>query len=508
MPSDETADHSVDVAIVGLGPTGAVLANILGGSGVRVVVFEREAAPLELPRAVHLDGEVMRTFQSIGLARAIADEVISVSGGVRYYSADGELLMERRPPTTAGTHIWPDKNMFHQPDLERLLRAGLRRYPGVEVLLSHDVLSVVDREDSALITVRDRDTDEQAVWSARYVVGSDGGRSLLRRSVGIGLEDFGVDDPWLVVDVELTEDVELPDCTVQYCDPARPTTYVRVTGNRRRWEFKLMPGDDPYHVTSPESVWRLLSRWVHPGNARLVRSTIYTFHALIAERWRVGRLFLAGDSAHQTPPFLGQGMCTGVRDAANLGWKLALVVSGAADRILDSYESERRPHAQVFVETAAYLGSIIQTTDPDAAAERNARLRAGGTTEFRDPVPPLGAGLHDESGIAARIPSQPTLSDGSMLDDVVGPRFAVIVSRSLSGESLSSGRELACAIGAAWVVDDALERWLEALGVKAVVLRPDRYAFGGAGDAGELAALLRRLSGALALPIESEAVPA
>lgn len=498
--SDADADGArrvVDVAIVGLGPTGAVLANILGVAGVRTVVFDREPEPLDLPRAVHLDGEVMRVFQSIGLAEQIS-QVIRLSRGVQYYSAAGELLMERRPPGTAGRHLWADKNMFHQPDLERTLRDGIERYPTVEVRLQHEVLGVRDEGDSVALEVTDLVRGDTATWRAAYVVGSDGGRSLLRRTMATVLEDFGVHDPWLVVDVELTEHVDLPDCTVQYCDPERPTTYVHVTGNRRRWEFKIMPGDDRDTLTTPEVVWSLLARWVNPGNAVLTRSSIYTFHALIAERWREGRLFLAGDSAHQTPPFLGQGMCTGIRDAANLGWKLALAVQGSGDAVLDTYESERRPHSQVFIETAARLGGIIQTVDPDEAAARDAQMLSGGAVEFRDPTPPLGPGLHVDGGLGGTIPPQPRLSTGSALDDVVGNRFAVAVSTALAGDELAASRAAADAIGAAWIADPAVEDWLAELGVKAIVLRPDRYAVGGADDAGELADLLRRVQRAVA----------
>jgi 3-(3-hydroxy-phenyl)propionate hydroxylase len=460
------------------------------------VVFDREPEPLNLPRAVHFDGEVMRVFQSIGIADEVS-EVIRLSRGVRYYGASGDLLMERRPPTETGRHLWADKNMFHQPDLERTLRAGMERYPNVQVLLEHEVLDVRDAGDAVELDVEHLVSGEKSRWRVAYAVGSDGGRSLLRRTMGTVLEDFGVHDPWLVVDVELDEEMDLPDCTVQYCDPERPTTYVHVTGNRRRWEFKIMPGDDQEALTSPESVWSLLAPWVNRQNASITRSSIYTFHALVAERWREGRLFLAGDSAHQTPPFLGQGMCTGVRDAANLGWKLARVCAGAPDSLLDTYESERRSHAQVFVETAARLGGIIQTTDPVRAAARDAEMLVGGTIEFKDPAPPLGPGLHIHDGIGGTIPGQPLLSTGVRLDDAVGARFAAVVSSSLGGNG-GAARVIAQSIDAAWVEDAAADAWLAALGAQAVVLRPDRYAVGAAADAAELAALLELVRAATA----------
>lgn len=481
-------ETSVDVAVIGLGPTGAMLANILGAAGLRVVVFDREPGPLDLPRAVHFDGEVMRGFQMIGLADRI-NEIVRVSRGVRYYSAAGELLMERRPPGAEGQHIWADKQMFHQPDLERVLREGIERYPNVDVRLCHEVVDVQERGDRVVLHVDDLNSRQGTEWNAAWVVGCDGGRSLIRRSIGTAMEDYGVHDPWLVVDVMLTRDVDLPDCTVQYCDPARPTTYVHGTGDRRRWEFKILPEDNMDTIQSDATVWRLLAPWVGPENASLVRNAVYTFHALNAERWRSGRLFLAGDSAHQTPPFLGQGMCAGIRDAANLGWKLVAVVDGADAALLETYETERRPHAEVFIKTAANLGGIIQTTDPAEAVERDARMLVGGAVDFRDPAPSLGPGLHDGGPLGGRIVGQPRLSNGERLDDAIGAGFAVIAS-SGAGAADPDVRDRAAEAGASWNEDDALGVWLRQHESYAIVLRPDRYTLGGAADAAELADLL------------------
>lgn len=481
-----TAD--VDVAVVGCGPTGAVLANLLGPTGLRVLVLDREIAPPDLPRAVHFDGEVMRVFQSVGLAEALAPH-IRPSGGMRYISASGQLLLARKPATTPGRHGWADNYLFHQPDLERCLRGGLSRFPNVRLLLGHEVEGVAGTETAAVLRLRRTSARRTLDLRAEFVVGCDGARSLVRDAIGGGLEDLGLHQPWLVVDVTLTEPVELPGTTIQYCDPSRPTTFVCVTGARRRWEIMLMPGDDPAQMTRPENVWRLLSRWLRPHQARLDRSAIYVFHSLIARRWRNRRLLIAGDSAHQTPPFLGQGMCTGIRDAANLAWKLAAVRRGAPDSLLDTYQSERAPHARRFIEQAMELGRIIQTTDPDLAAARDRRLARDGVGEIVNLSPRLGAGLHCGAA-GGLVPPQPVLSDGRRLDDAIGPRFALL------GRAPPSLEAAARALGAVRIDDPALVPLLAEAGAAGLVLRPDRAILGAAEDPETERMLMRLVAGA------------
>ena len=241
---------------------------------------------------------------------------------------------------------------------------------------------------AATLQVKDLQSGNTQAVQARYVVGCDGARSMVRKAMGTAMVDLGLHQPWLVFDVRLKADVPgLPDHTVQHCDPARPMTYCNVTGNRRRWEIMLMPGDDPAQLVQPETLWQLVSKWVTPEQADIERAVIYTFHSVIAEGWRQGRLLLAGDAAHQTPPFLGQGMCAAIRDASNLAWKLEAVLRGHADdALLDTYESERSPHVRAFIDLAVKLGDIIQTTDPQAARERDAKFKAGQPEIFQFPA--------------------------------------------------------------------------------------------------------------------------
>jgi 3-(3-hydroxy-phenyl)propionate hydroxylase len=458
----------LDVAILGYGPVGALLANLLGQAGLTVGVFEREREIYALPRAVHFDGEVMRIFQSVGLADRIAAAVRTSSKGMHFVNADGQTLLIRRGIDGPGPHGWAGNWYFHQPDLEQILRDGVARFPNVDVQLGRDIESVDELD-------------------ARYVVGCDGARSLVRQAIGSTRLDLGLHQPWLVVDLLCDPDSPrvqaLPEYTVQLCDPARPMTVVNVGGRRRRWEIMLMPGDDPARLTDPEIFWPMLARWVGPEDAVLERSAVYTFHSVVQQGWRKGRLLLAGDSCHQTPPFLGQGMCAGMRDASNLAWKLDDVLHARADdSLLDTYERERRPHAQAFIELAVKLGAILQETDPAKASARDKRFAAGAEM-FDFPQPQLGPGHRaDGPSPVGTIFPQPRLADGGLMDEAIGQRFAVVG----DGEILDGLQTRAVLLPGV-----ALD-WLERHAARAAILRPDRYVFALAGDRTTLDIHLRR----------------
>ena len=502
------AGSDFDVAIVGYGPTGAVLANLLGARGWDVAVFDREPDLLNLPRAIHFDGEVMRVFQSAGLAQAIA-QLVRPSGGMQYIDLAGRLMLERKPSSATGVHGWADNCLFHQPDLENALRRGVARFPEVKAFLRHEVEAIVQDGRMATLSVRSLDDNAVREVRARWIVGCDGARSLTREAIGSGHVDLGLHQPWLVVDVLIERDIDLPEETVQFCDPARPITFVKGTGRHRRWEIMLMPGDDAQAMTQPEVVWRLLSRWLKPGDATLARGAVYTFHSLIAQRWRDRRLLIAGDSAHQTPPFLGQGMCAGIRDASNLEWKLDLVLRGAGEELLDTYQTERAPHVHEYIATAVRLGNIIQTTDPAVAAQRDREFEQGGTREIINLSPQLGPGLHMGELPAGTLPGQPLLSDGRMLDEVLGHAFSVVsADDSITAALPSAERATFDELDARWVADAALAPWLHNLGARVAVLRPDRYVFGRAMDTDDLARLARRLPTCSNKILETNRAPA
>ena len=490
-----------DVAVVGFGPVGALLANLLGGHGLRVLVLERDADIHPLPRAVHFDGEIMRVFQAAGLAEAVEGVARASSKGMHFVNAAGETLMVRRSTDGPGQHDWATNWYFHQPELDAALREGVARFTNVEVRLGHEAKSVRDRGDHVAITVRDLATGETGDSTSRYVVGCDGARSVVRDAIGASMLDLGLHQPWLVVDVVASPESErarrLPDYTVQHCDPRRPMTRVHVKGLRHRWEIMLMPGDDEAEIVAPARIWPMLARAIGPEDVRIERSAIYTFHSLVAVPWRCGRVLLAGDSAHQTPPFLGQGMCAGVRDASNLAWKLEMVIAGTAgDALLDTYEAERSPHVREFIELAVRLGSIIQATDPEVADARDAAFHANGPELFDFPEPRLGRGAWmDESPACGAVFPQPRLADGRRLDEALGNRFAVlsVLPLDIDVRRGGNGRRAGLDLALVDAPGPAVERWLAAQGAVAVVVRPDRYVFATARDEPELRRALDKL---------------
>lgn len=435
-----------DVAIIGCGPTGALLANLLGQSGLSVIVLEKQLEVYDLPRAVHFDGEVMRIFQSVGLA----DEILTithVNKGMLFKDQHGETITRWPRGQKIGAMGWHESYRFHQPQLEVILRAGLKRFPNVRFKAGSAVTSF--KEQSGFVSLGLTE-GERVV--AKFAVVCDGAQSQLRQELGINLIDMGFCERWLVIDLLLKQPrPDLGDYSVQYCDPTEPATYVRGTGNRRRWEMRL--DDELTNTVSEDEVWRRLKTWITPREADLERSAIYTFRSVLAEKWRAGHLLLAGDAAHQMPPFMGQGMCAGMRDAANLAWKLRSVCKGYDSRLLDTYQSERAPNVSQFIELSVRLGKLInQTAAGDAP-----------TGHMSSIWPALGPGLGQRDGIGGTLVPQ-CVSGADRADDTALNEFYV-----LAREPLGSGlHEVICD-----------HEWLSARGLFAVIVRPDSYALAG-----------------------------
>lgn len=477
-----------DVVVVGLGPVGATLAHLLGLHDVRTLVLDREGAAYHLPRAVHFDDEIMRVLQSIGIAEKMLPR-LRINPGMRFVDPNGRLLLDWPRPQEPSALGWHPSYRVHQPDLEKLLRETLCDRDSVTIRTRCDAFLVADNGSHVDLRYEDMSTGRIRRVKAGYVVGCDGARSLVRRFIDTEMEDYGFHERWLVADVLLKrEKPELGDFSIQYCNPARPATYVRGPENRRRWEITVLPGEDSTKIASESEVWKLLADWLTPEEADLERSAVYTFHSLIAKDWRRGRLLLAGDSAHQTPPFMGQGMCAGIRDAANLGWKLAEVVKGrASDALLDSYESERHPNVREYIETAVRLGGLINTADSESAL-RSAMQAPDGSAAMKSIYPPLGPGLGQGEN-AGRMFGQPRLADGRRMDDAFGAVSMVVADAALVRDP---ARLEGLAVLTTDEAPEAVEH-LAAFGTRAVLLRPDRYILGSAETPEQLAALTRLL---------------
>ncbi|HEY5877248.1 MAG TPA: bifunctional 3-(3-hydroxy-phenyl)propionate/3-hydroxycinnamic acid hydroxylase, partial [Ilumatobacteraceae bacterium] len=412
-----------DVAIVGCGPVGNTLAILLAQLGHRVVVLERWPEPYPLPRAVHFDHEVARVFQAAGIGPALR-EISEPADIYEWRNAAGTTLL-RFGQRGDGSSGWPTSSMFNQPALEALLDGRAAQLPTIDVRRGVEVNGLAQTPDDVTVAA----ADGSAV-TARFVVGCDGTNSTVRRLANLGVHDLGFFFDWLIVDVILDEQRVFDPLNLQICDPARPTTAVSGGPGRRRWEFMRLPDETHDELNCVQRAWELLAPWdVHPGNARLERHAVYTFNARYAECWREERVLLAGDAAHQMPPFAGQGMCAGIRDAANLAWKLDLVLRGRApDALLDTYQLERLPSARQAIEFSMELGNVICVPDPAAAAARDEAMAAlvGDEPVVVPDLPGLRGGIvHAAAPGAGRLFVQGDV-DGQPFDDVHGAGWRLL----------------------------------------------------------------------------------
>ena len=364
--------EEADVLIVGAGPTGLLLANLLGSMGVRVLIAERNAGTVEEPRAVSIDDESMRAMQAAGLAEAV--QAVTARGyGSIYRGPSGEPFAQVMP--VAREYGWDKRNAFQQPELEAILRDGLKRFANVEARFSCEVTRFANPGDHVSATLR-QDGVEREI-RARYMVACDGGRSPTRKALAIGLEGSTFEEPWLIVDLSRTLNGNRH--TEVFCNPARPCISLPGPNGIRRYEFMLLKNEDAEAIATEKSVRALLAAVGPDGDMPIRRRQVYTFHARLAERWRTGRVLLAGDAAHLTPPFAGQGMNSGLRDAHNLAWKLDEALrADAPERLLDSYEIERKPHARSMIDLALKMGRVMMPTSAAQGALTRTGFRALG----------------------------------------------------------------------------------------------------------------------------------
>ncbi|MEV0675008.1 bifunctional 3-(3-hydroxy-phenyl)propionate/3-hydroxycinnamic acid hydroxylase [Actinosynnema sp. NPDC050436] len=483
-----------EAVVIGCGPVGALTANLLGVRGVRTLVVERSAEPHGQPRAFSCDDEALRIFQQAGLREEVERDTYPPRRA-EYVNARGRVFAEiALDEIDFGLGAKP-LHFFDQPRLEAALRRGLARFPHVTLRTNTEVTGLTGHDDHVTVTLREDGRATEV--DTRYVLGADGARSTTRVAAGIALRGASDTERWLAVSGDVQPGGTRVDATRFVCDWRRPAFVSPGAFGTHRLEFMLLDGEDPEAMTSPAAIRRLVAPYVDPDRFAVTRAVVYAFHHLVADRWRDGRVFLLGDAAHQMPPFLGQGLCSGLRDAANLTWRLAQVLRGdAEDALLDGYEAERRPHAEEMALTSVRLGRVFLVRNRVAAAARDVALRAVQAVprvrrairhfEFK-PRPALPG---HRGTVGTMFPQPDVAVEGRRvpLDDVLGAEFAVVgpgvdavTALTWRGPVARFARVVPAGSGAAGDittvedVDGTLCAWFAAHGADVVVLRPDRF---------------------------------
>ena len=479
--------NRVPVVIVGAGPTGATAAILLAQYGINSLILDRWDGVYPQPRAVHMDDEVCRIVARLGLAERFA-AISRPAHGLQLRDRQHRVLAEFRREITPSANGYPQANMFDQPELEKVLRAELGRHRCVELRGNADVTGVEQVDGHVRVTYRDQTGDTTTTVDADFLLGCDGANSFVRSTIGSSMVDLHFDQRWLVVDVDTDADLRQWEGVHQVCDPVRAATYMRVGATRYRWEFHLLPGETAEQFSELAAVGPFIEPWtrgIHPDQLTLIRVAEYTFRAQIADRWRRGNVFILGDAAHLTPPFVGQGMGAGLRDAQNLAWKLAGVLRGdLSPEILDSYQQERKPHARAMIRLALAVGRFMTAGGEVGSVLRGVvvprlSLIPGVRQRIVDSSTPA---LHRSALVRRRLGPgsltgtlcpNPTLPDGRRLDDLLGLGFALVTAVPLTAEQQALLQQRGAAAYCA-APGTELARWLRRGRATAALVRPDR----------------------------------
>ena len=459
-----------DVAIVGFGPTGGTLANLLALQGFSILIIEKEKSFYPLPRAVHFDDEIMRVFQTIGITDKFLKHTI-INKGTKFVNSKNQVVLDWPRPRSITENGWYPSYRFHQPDLERKLRRRLKDFKKVSVMQSTKVNSLKEEKSSVKIFIENINNNKISEIRAKYIIGCDGARSTIRKQIKAKFQNLGFTQKWAVVDLILKKNKkELPDRTIQYSNSKRPATYCRNVGKRRRWEFAINNKESEKKVLSNSYIWNFLKPWLKPSEASLERKTIYTFQSAISKKWKKGRVFLAGDAAHLMPPFMGQGMCAGVRDASNLAWKIAYCLkNNHSEKLLNTYQSERYSNVIEYIKTTVKMGEFV-----NAVGTSNITGEVSSTTNGQKSMksikPKLGKGLgkiNDKN--RGKIFPQFKLKNGKSLDNKFFDKPLLIISSKYK-------KKLPKKIN--YINSDTakgLNEYMLNLKIDAFVVRPDRF---------------------------------
>ncbi len=458
-----------DVIIVGLGPTGGTLANLLALSGFSILILEREKNLYALPRAVHFDDEIMRVFQTIGITKKFLKNTI-INKGTKFVNSDGKVLLDWPRPKLITENGWYPSYRFHQPDLEKNLRNQLKNYKKVKLMQNTEVIKIKNNKNSVNLLFKSKNKLKKV--RSKYVIGCDGARSTTRNQIGSVLDNLGFTQKWAVVDLILKKNKnKLPDRTIQYSNSERPATYCRNVGKRRRWEFAIQDNEDERKILSDKYIWNFLKPWLNPKDAYLERKAIYVFQSAIARKWRKGRIFIAGDAAHLMPPFMGQGMCAGIRDVSNLAWKISWCIkNNHNEKFLDTYQTERFSNAKEYIETTMRMGEFVNAVGSENITD-NISSGPGGTKSMQSIKPKLGVGLgSNKDKNRGKIFPQLKMKNGKTLDEKFSKSPLLLTSSKLSKKiSLNKIQS---------ITDKdikGLSNLLKSYNAKAIIVRPDRF---------------------------------
>jgi 3-(3-hydroxy-phenyl)propionate hydroxylase len=488
-----TTPETYDVAVIGYGPTGATAANLLGQLDLKVLVIERDPDVYGRARAISTDEEVMRIWQSVGLDERLQRDMLP-DRPLTFVDAHGVPFIDLKVSPRGAGH--PPQQFLYQPAVDQVLRAGVDRFANVDVLLEHECLRVDVNDDRVELMLADLRTDTLKRVRAGYVIAADGGSSPTRGQLGVGYTGRTYSERWVVIDTKVLREWEGHDRLRFHCNPTRPTVDCPTPLGHHRWEYPAHAGELEQELLRHEAIWKVLNdQGITDDNVEILRAVIYSHHVRVADRWRVGRIFLSGDAAHAMPPWIGQGMSAGVRDAANLCWKLAAVLKGqATESLLDSYQAERKPHVTELTRRACRTGRIITERNRAIATVRNHLLR----NILR--VPAVNAVLEKftwlpdaryrrgflssvkQHAVGWQIP-QPwvTAADGSRvrLDDVLGRQWAIV---HVGPAPRGSQAWAELGVPTIPIVEPTLVRWLRRRKAAAAVLRPDGFVYAAAGS--------------------------
>ena len=462
-----------DVVIVGLGPTGGTLANLLALQGHSILILEKENNFYPLPRAVHFDDEVMRVFQTIGITKKFLKFTL-INKGTKFVDSKGNVILDWPRPKQVTENGWYPSYRFHQPDLEKQIRNKLKLFKKVYIKQNTQLLKAKNNKNNVEIFYKEAKTGNSFSVKTKYLVGCDGANSTVRSLINTKMQNLGFTQKWAVVDLILKKKkFNLPDRTIQFSNKVRPATYCRNVGRRRRWEFVINNNEKEQTIMSDKYIWNFLKPWINKRDAKLERKTIYTFKSAISKKWSKGRIFVSGDAAHLMPPFMGQGMCAGIRDVSNLAWKISYCLRNShSNKLLNTYQSERFSNVKEYIKTTMRMGSFINAMS-SIKITKNISSNQQGVKSMKSIKPKLGNGLgNSKDKLRGKIFPQFKIKNGKNFDEkfsknpilITLPKFKNKISKNVN--YINSNKV------------NGLSDYLIEKKTKGIIVRPDRFILG------------------------------